>query len=187
MRRLIFFAIVINILLIGIPGKSYCYTGDSKVEVEWDYLTHAHFKDRYIDTGSLHILEKFSEIKNWSIYRGITITRPYGYINDNQQNKDSAAVGVGPVYMFRNEKKLSGKLSGALDLSGGLILYDKAFPADGRYYNFMWRIGPRFIYKISENSSVNIGYTEMHVSNGFKTHNPGYNGHGVSAGFVTKF
>jgi hypothetical protein len=63
----------------------------------------------------------------------------------------------------------SGKLYEALDMSGGFIVYDKTFPAEGRYYNFMWRIGPRFIYKISENSSVNIGYMLMHVSNGFKT------------------
>jgi len=185
-RRLICLVLVINILLIFMPGKSYC--ADSKVELDWDYLTHASFKDRYIDTVSLHILENISKKDNWSIYRGITITRPYGYINnDNHQMKDSSAVGVGPVYMIRNEKKLSRKLSESLDMSGGFIVYDKIFPAEGRYYNFMWRIGPRFTYKISENSSVSIGYMLMHVSNGFRTHNPGYNGQGVSVGFVEKF
>lgn len=186
MRRLICLVFVINILLICMPGKSYC--AESKLELEWDYLTHAHFKDRYIDTVSLHILENISKKDNRSIYRGITITRPYGYIvNDNQQTKDSSAVGVGPVYMIRNEKKLSGKLSEALDMSGGFIIYDKTFPAEGKCFNFMWRIGPRFIYKINENSSVNIGYMLMHVSNGFRTHNPGYNAQGVSVGFVEKF
>jgi hypothetical protein len=185
-RRLICLAIVINLLLIFMPGKSYC--AESKLELDWDYLTHAHFKDRYIDTVSLHILENISRKDNRSIYRGITITRPYGYINDdNQQNKDSSAVGVGPIYMIRYEKKLSGKLYEALDMSGGFIVYDKTFPAEGRYYNFMWRIGPRFIYKISENSSVNLGYMLMHVSNGFKNHNPGYDAQGFSVGFVAKF
>lgn len=170
------------------PEKSYCYSTESKIEVDTDYLRHAQFKDRYIDTVSLHILENISKKNNRSIYRGITITRPYGHIiNENQQTKDSSAVGVGPVYMLRNEKKFSERLSEALDLSGGLIVYDKAFPADGRYYNFMWRIGPRLIYKTSENSSVNIGYTLMHVSNGFRTHNPGYNGEGVSLSFQGKF
>jgi lipid A 3-O-deacylase len=187
-RRLICLVIIINVLLIFMPGKSYCYTPDSKLEFNWDYLTHAHFKDRYIDTVSLHILENISEKNNRSIYRGITITRPYGHIiNDNQQTKDSSAVGVGPVYMIRNEKKLSGKLYEALDMSGGLIVYDKTFPAEGRCYNFMWRVGPRLIYKTSKNSSVNIGYTLMHVSNGFKTHNPGYNAQGVSVSFEGKF
>jgi lipid A 3-O-deacylase len=185
-RRLICLVIVINILLSFMSGKSYA--ADSKLELDWDYLTHAHFKDRNIDTVSLHILENISKKNNRSIYRGITITRPYGYINDNnQQSKDSSAVGVGPVYMIRSEKKLSEKLYEALDMSGGFIVYDKTFPVEGRYYNFMWRIGPRLIYKISENSSVNIGYTLMHVSNGFRTHNPGYNAQGVSVGFVAKF
>lgn len=188
MRRLIYFVIVINFLLIWLPGKSYCYAADSKLEMDWDYLTHAHFRDRYIDTVSLHILENISKKNNRSIYRGITVTRPYGYlINDNQQTKDSSAVGIGPVYMIRNEKDLSGKLSAALDMSGGFIVYDKKFPAGGEYYNFMWRIGPQLIYKAGDNSSVNIGYMLMHVSNGLRTHNPSYNAQGISLGFVTKF
>ncbi|MEN6620697.1 MAG: hypothetical protein ABFD50_03975 [Smithella sp.] len=105
MRRLICLVIVINIFLIGLPEKAYCAATASKIEMDWDYLTRVHFKDRYIDTVSLHILEKISETNNRSVYRGITIPRPYGYINDNQQDKDSSAVGVGPVYMIRNEKK----------------------------------------------------------------------------------
>lgn len=188
MRRLIYLVIVINFLLFGMSGEAYCYAADSKPELEWDYLTHTHFQDRYIDTVSLHILENVSKNNNRSIYRGITVTRPYGYIiNDNRQTKDSSAVGVGPVYMIRNEKNLSGKLYEALDISGGFIVYDKAFPAEGRPFNFMWRVGPRFVYKINDNSSVNVGYMFMHVSNGFRTHNTSYNAHGVSLGFVTKF
>ncbi|VBB05936.1 lipid a 3-o-deacylase (pagl) [Lucifera butyrica] len=193
-RRLIYIGIVISFLLMWMPETSYCYAADSKtgqdnpVELDWDYLTHVHFNDRYIDTGSLHILEKISEKNNRSVYRGITITRPHGHIiDDNHQTQDSSAVGVGPVYMIRNEKQFSGKLYGAFDMSGGFIVYDKAFPAGGRCYNFMWRFGPRLIYKISEDSSVNIGYLFMHVSNGFRSHNPGYNARGVSLGFVTKF
>jgi Lipid A 3-O-deacylase (PagL). len=90
--------------------------------------------------------------------------------------------------MIRNEKHLSDKLSVAVDMSGGFVIYNKKFPTGGEYYNFMWRIGPQFIYKISENSSVNIGYMIMHVSNGgLKTNNPSYNAHGVSLGFVTNF
>ena len=188
MRRFVYLVIVINVLLVCMSEKSYCYAAESKIEVDSDYLTHAHFKDRYIDTVSLHILENISEKNNRSIYRGVTITCPYGHIiNEDRQTKESSAVGVGPIYMLRNEKKLSEKLSEALDMSGGLIVYDKAFPANGRYYNFMWRIGPRVIYKTSENSSINIGYTLMHVSNGLRTHNPGYNGEGVSLSFQGNF
>jgi hypothetical protein len=89
--------------------------------------------------------------------------------------------------MIRYEKYHSGKLSAAFDMSGGFIVYDKTFPAGGKCYNFMWRAGPKFIYKINENTSVNIGYMLMHVSNGLKTHNPSYNAHGASLGFVTNF
>lgn len=187
MRKLICIVIVINFLLICMPEKSYCYAADSNFELDWDYLTHTHFKDRYIDTVSLHILENITKTNNRSIFRGITITRPYGYIYDNQHNKDSNAVGIGPIYMIRNEKNVSGKLYEALDMSGGFVVYDKAFPAEGRAFNFMWRIGPRFIYKMSETSSVNIGYMLMHVSDGCRSQNPSYNAHGFSLGFVTNF
>ncbi len=187
MRRFICLVIVINFLLIFMPGRSYCYADGSKLELDWDYLT-PFTSNRDIDTVSLHILKKISEKDNRSVYRGITITRPYGSIDYKQHRQDSSAVGIGPVYMIRNEKELSGKLSAALDMSGGFILYDKTFPAGGRHYNFMWRIGPQFIYKISENSSANIGYMLMHVSNGgVGGHNPSYNAHGVSLGFVTNF
>ncbi|MDD4601398.1 hypothetical protein SDC9_11435 [bioreactor metagenome] len=185
MRRFICLVVVINFLLIFMPGRSYA--ADSNFEVDWDYL-QPFTSNRDIDTVSLHILKKISETKNKSVYRGLTITRPYGYIDYTQQNQDSSAVGLGPVYMVRSEKDLSAKLSAAFDMSGGFILYDKTFPAGGRHFNFMWRVGPRFIYQMNENSSVNIGYMVMHVSNGgIGGHNPSYNSHGVSMGFTTKF
>lgn len=186
MRKLICLAIAVNFLLSFLPGSSYCYAAGSKTEIEWDILT-SHGIDRDIDTVSLHILEKISQTKNRSVYRGITITRPYGEITIDQKTRESSAVGVGPTYMIRNEKYLSDKLSVAFDMSGGVMLYDKVFPAGGRYYNFMWRIGPQVIYRFNENSSINVGYKLMHVSNGFRTHNPGYDSRGVSVGFVTKF
>lgn len=188
MRRLVCLVIAINFLLSFMPEKSYCHEANPKVEMEVDYLG-PYRDDRDLDTTSLHILKKISEKDNRSVYRGITITRARGtVILDGQtQSQDSSAVGIGPVYMIRNEKYRSGKLSVAVDMSGGILVYDKVFPAGGRYYNFMWRIGPQVIYKFNENSSFNIGYMGMHVSNGFKTHNPGYNAHGVSLGFVTIF
>ncbi|WP_021166762.1 Lipid A 3-O-deacylase (PagL) [Sporomusa ovata DSM 2662] len=188
MRRLICVIIFINFLLIFMPGKSYCYAADSKLELDWDYLTTSQ-NDRDLDTVSLHILKKISGTKNKSIYRGITITRPLGNVTleHQTQSQDSSAVGIGPIYMIRAEKPYAGKLSAALDMSGGVILYDKPFPAGGRYYDFMWRVGPKFIYKFNDNSSINVGYMLMHVSNGFKTHNPGYDAHGISFGFVTNY
>lgn len=188
MRRLICLVVVINFLLVFLPEKSYCYAADSKLELEWDYL-NTYKDDRDLDTVSLHILKKISETKNKSIYRGITITRPIGNVTlENQtQSQESSAVGIGPMYLLRAQKHYSPKLSAAFDMSGGVILYDKPFPAGGRHYDFMWRVGPKFIYKFDKNSSINVGYMLMHVSNGFKTHNPGYDARGISLGFETKF
>lgn len=187
MRRLFLLVLIINFLLIYMPGISSCSAADSKIELDWDYLT-PHENDRNLDTVSLHILEKISQTKDRSVYRGITITRPHGNVTlDKQPMQGSSAVGIGPVYMVRNEKYHSGKFAAAFDMSGGFILYDKTFPAGGKPYNFMWRAGPQFIYKFSENSSLNVGYMLMHVSNGLKTHNPSYNAHGVSLGFTTNF
>lgn len=183
-----FICLVIVIAFLGVmPAIAYCSAGDPGVELDWDYLK-PFTSNRDIDTVSLHILKKFSGTNNKSLYRGITITRPYGSIDFTQKNQDSSAVGIGPVYMIRNQRDISGKLSAAVDVSGGLILYNKIFPAGGRYYNFMWRVGPQFIYKFNESSSMNIGYMLMHVSNGgLGGHNPSYNAHGVSFGFVAKF
>lgn len=186
MRRIICLVILINFLFIFLPGRSYCHPADTKLELEWDHLT-PYGNTRDLDTVSLHILNKISETENKSLYRGITITRPRGDIILENQKQNSSAVGTGPVYMLRYEKNYSSKLSAALDISGGFIVYNKRFPAGGEYYNFMWRIGPRLIYKTGKNSSVNIGYMLMHVSNGLRTNNPSYDAHGVSLGFVAHF
>lgn len=190
MLRSICLVSIITFLLTGLPAMSSCHAADSKPEISWDYLTPTA-KSRDLDTVSLHIFNKISETKNRSVYRGITITRARGDILTRQQTQpqDSSAVGIGPVYMVRNEKYHSGKLTAAIDMSGGLILYNKRFPAGGEHYNFMWRIGPQFIYKFNKDSSVSIGYMLMHVSNGLhsQSHNPSYNAHGVSFGFVKYF
>lgn len=186
MRRCICLVMAITVLLMLVPGMSFCYAADSKAEVDWDYLIPFH-EDRDLDTVSLHIMKKFSEVKGRSLYRGITVTRPYGDIFYENRLRESSAVGVGPTYMVRFERAHSAKFTTAFDISGGLILYDKTFPAGGKQYNFMWRVGPRFIYKIDDNSSVNVGYMAMHVSNGLQNDNPSYDAYGLSVGFTSKF
>lgn len=189
MRRLIYSLLIINFLLICLTGQSYCYAADSKLELEWDYLTSFNKGrlDRDIDTVSIHMLKEIATKGNKSLYRGITITRPTGSIKYDDRIQDRSVVGIGPTYMIRAKKHHSDKVSTALDISGSFLVYNKAFPAGGRAFNFMWRIGPKLIYKTGEDSSINIGYTIMHVSNGFNSHNPGYEANGVSIGFVTKF
>ncbi len=189
MSRFICFVIF---MLVILSQALACYASEpnpgqnnSSFELDWDHLT-PHFEKRRIDTESLHILKNISESNNRSTYFGLTITHPYGYVTDKQEDKACSAVGVGPVYMIRNERHWSGKLYGALDMSGGFIVYNQPFPADGRAYNFMWRIGPRLVYKISDNSSLNLGYTWMHVSNGLKRHNTSYDAGGILLGFEMK-
>lgn len=188
MVRLFYLVMIINFLLSCLPIVPSCYAAAAKSELDWDYLTPTA-KSRDLDTMSLHILNKISETNGRSVYRGFTITKAYGEITPSQQiwQEDSSAVGVGPIYLIRNEKLHSGKLTVSIDMSGGLILYDKEFPVGGEHYNFMWRIGPQFMYKFTPTSVVNIGYTFMHVSNGLHSeiHNPSYNAHGVTIGFAT--
>ncbi|EGO65126.1 acyloxyacyl hydrolase [Acetonema longum] len=177
--------VVLNILLVCLLGQSSGYASDSQIEL-WDYTT-SNDNERDLDTTSLHILRQISATDHRTLYRGITITRPRGDIFWDDETHNSSAVGAGPVYLLRYEQPQSGKLSAALDVSGGILLYNKKFPYGGQYYNFMWRIGPQLIYRMNEHSYINIGYTLMHVSNGLRTHNPGYDSHGISWGFVAKF
>jgi len=191
MRNLICLLVAISMLFIITPEKLYGSAVASQYEVEYEYLTPID-NDRNITTSSLNIFKKISDEKNsLSSYSGITITRPRGEISFDGETSDSSSFGIGPVYLIRYEPFKFGKASVSLDMSGGFILYNEKFPAGGRVYNFMWRIGPQFIYKIGENSSLNIGYKLMHVSNGSsifgKGHNPAYNARGFSFGILTHF
>lgn len=186
MRKIICSVIVTIFLLLYPSVKSYSQPAAPQPELEWDYLIPVQ-SDRNLDTISLHILKKISKTQNKSIYHGITITHPSGDITWENQRKNSSALGIGPIYMLRYEKAHSNKLSATLDISGGIILYDKRFPAGGEYYNFMWRISPKLMYRISKNASLNIGYTLMHVSNGLKENNPSYDARGVSIAYAENF
>lgn len=187
MRKGALFAVVIGFLLLGCKNMS-CYAKDVQVELEWDFMDSIN-DNRDLETVSVHVLHKISEEKGRSIYRGITITRPHGNVTleSMQQPRESSAVGIGPTYLVRYGKHYSGNLFGALEISGGAVLYDEPFPAGGRSFNFMWRVGPQFVYKFNEHASLHVGYKFMHVSNGFKTQNPGYDARGVSIGLVTNF
>ena len=69
----------------------------------------------------------------------------------------------------------------------GALAYHKAFPAQGRPWGFMWRIGPRFTYKYTSHNSISLGYMMSHHSNGMKTKNPGHNAIGFSLGLNHTF
>jgi lipid A 3-O-deacylase len=200
MRKLICCIIVFYVLLMYSysPEKSFGYkeekdsgqlqTVGSKLEIEWDYLTPIE-KKREIDTLSLNILKEYANESQLSFYRGITITRPWGNIIDSGVILESSAFGIGPVYLMRYEPLQWDHLSLSFDMSGGLIFYKDDFPAGGRFYNFMWRIGPKFSYQIVNNYLLNIGFKLMHVSNGHLSgnKNPAYNAGGVSLSITRLF
>ncbi len=164
----------------------------SGYEIEGEYLHSMHFKDRSINTYNVHILKyagttHLGRIHGIDWYRGLTVSRPIGTLVENHVERDSAAAGLGYTFLVRKEKPLGSHFSMALDASGGLMFYDKAFPATGRAYEFMWRIGPRLLYHMTDTSSLVLGWTYMHVSNGLGTRNPGYNGGGLTLGYNRLF
>ena len=78
-------------------------------------------------------------------------------------------------------------LYGDLEFSGSFLIYSKAFPAQGRPWGFMWRIGPRLTWKYTKNNSFSLGYMFSHSSNGMRTKNPGHDSFGFSIGFNHNF
>jgi lipid A 3-O-deacylase len=151
--------------------------------------------ERQIDTLSLNILfsKKSSLDDRLSFYTGATITRAWGNIIHMGARQKNSAFGIGPVYLLRYKALQLAKSSLSFDMSGSLIFYSEDFPAGGDFYNFMWRIGPKFTYQINDNYLLNIGYKLMHVSNGQfsdnlpTVHNPAYNANGISLSITKLF
>ena len=156
-----------------------------RAEIQADYFQHRGER-RYINLYNLHVFRQYKEMHGMSLHWGLTVTRPLGSWAEKDApdvRLDSGAVGVGPSYMVRWTKPLGKKWEVSLDLTGGLMVYNKVHPAHTRNYDFMWRIGPRLTYHFNDRNALSIAYLGHHVSNGQRTKNPGYNGVGVSIGY----
>ena len=156
-----------------------------RAEIQADYFQHRGER-RYINLYNLHVFRQYKEMHGMSLHWGLTVTRPVGSWAEKDAptvRLDSGAVGVGPSYMVRWTKPLGKKWEVSLDLTGGLMVYNKVHPAHTRNYDFMWRIGPRLTYNFNDRNALSIAYLGHHVSNGQRTKNPGYNGIGVSIGY----
>ena len=160
---------------------------DRAVEIQLEYLDGRWFARRDIDLYNLHIYRQYKKIKDVSLHYGLSVTRPLGKTTDDDIARDSEAVGLGPSYMMRWEKNLSKKWSASIDGAGSILAYNHAHPANGRAFGFLWRIGPRVTYHFTAEDSISAAYIIHHASNGFKTHNPGYNGVGISLGYRHAF
>ncbi len=159
-------------------------------EIQLEYLEGKTFSQRHVNNYNAHFFEKVTDNGVMSYWRGLTFTRALGYTNprkDGGVHHDSQGVGLGPAFMVRWDKKVSGKLHGSLDFSGSFMLYNKAHPYDGRAYGFLWRLGPRLTWQFREDDSISLGYYFSHFSNGLHRHNPGYNTLGFSIGYTHSF
>ena len=156
-------------------------------EIQLEYLEGKTFSQRHVNNYNVHFFEKVTDNGVMSYWRGLTFTRAVGYTNpkkDGGVHHDSQGVGLGPAFMLRWDKKVSGKLHGSLDFSGSFMLYNKAHPYDGRAYGFLWRLGPRLTWQFRKEDSISLGYSFSHFSNGLRRHNPGYNTLGFSVGYT---
>lgn len=172
---------------LSIAGPSISTAKKKPVEIEMEYMEPRFYKDRHIKSYDLHVYEPWKVNGTFSIWKGLTIQRATGYTSDDHIRRDSKGAGIGPSILLRWEKPISGKLSGGFDGTGSILLYDKAFPARGRAFGFMWRIGPRLSYRWNEDNGIRLGWSYMHCSNGFKSHNPGLNAAGFMIGYEHRF
>lgn len=156
-------------------------------EIQADYMEHHFYRHRHIDNYSIHAYRKMGSHGSISWYQGLTATWNNGYITEHGRHRSSDSWGIGPSVMGRWERRISGKLYGSLDVSGSLLFYNKAFPAGGRAYGFMWRYGPRLTYKYNDRDSLSMAYLWMHCSNGMEKRNPGYNAAGCSLAWSHTF
>ena len=179
----VFVSIIFLLVAVVFSLQQSCYAMAKNAEVQVEYLRHHLYARRFIDNYNIYVVQKAHEHAGLTFHRGITFTRPQGYTTEDNIRRDSDAVGLGPAGMIRWERPISGKLYGDLEFSGSFLIYSKAFPAQGRPWGFMWRIGPRLTWKYTKNNSFSLGYMFSHSSNGMKTKNLGHHSVGVSIGF----
>ena len=159
-------------------------------EIQLEYLSGNSFNQRHVNNYNVHFFEKVTDNGVISYWRGLTFTRAVGYTNpkkDGGVHHDSQGVGLGPAFMLRWDKKVSGKFHAGADVTGSFMLYNKAHPYDGRAYGFLWRLGPRLTWHATDEDAFSLGYSISHFSNGLRRHNPGYNTLGFSVGYTHSF
>ena len=164
-----------------------CHAMAKNAELQVEYLRHHVFSKRFIDNYNVHVFQKAHEHAGLTFHRGFTVTRAHGYTTEDDIRRSSNAVGLGPACMIRWERPISGKLYGDLELSGSFLIYNSEFPAQGRRWGFMWRVGPRLTWKYTKDNSFSLGYMFSHSSNGMRRKNPGHHAFGFSIGFNHNF
>ncbi|XOQ25453.1 MAG: Acyloxyacyl hydrolase [Mitsuokella multacida] len=165
-------------------GTAEVKHADGNIEVQLEYLDGRFFEKRNVDLYNVHVYKQYRQLGALSLHYGLTFERALGYTTEDDIYRDAEAVGFGPSYMLRWTKHVSGKLDASLDATGSVLAYNHAHPGNGRAFGFLWRIGPRLTYNYTDRDALSLAYLFHHSSNGFSTHNPGYNGVGFSLGFT---
>ncbi len=163
-----------------------CAKADN-VEVQVEYGVPRYFENRHIRDVNVSIFQEAAKHGSLSWHRGLVVSASRGHTTEDGRYGKSNANGIGPAVMVRWERPWTGKLHWAVEGRGALLLYDKAFPANGRAYGFKWHIGPRAIYTYNNHDSISAGVFMSHSSNGLRTHNPGYNTVAWSLGWDHRF
>lgn len=161
-----------------------------EAEIQMEYGHHHFFRDRYIDDYTIHYFQRFKKNGTMSLYKGATVEWGTGHTHRDGRDRSSKAFGLGPSFMIRWQNPIGGKNSkwaAGIDGKGSLLVYNHAFPAQGRAYGFQWAIGPRIAYHINQNSDISLAWQFKHNSNGFKSHNPGYNTAGYSLAYTYRY
>jgi lipid A 3-O-deacylase len=204
----LFIVIAVSLLIVNATNAfGYLETRDTQTEMELEYFSPLHEKDRDIDTATLN-LQKVDYADDFvSVHSGFTVTRAWGNMTRNNVYSECDAWGIGPSGLIRlrlmglNFLGYSGGDVVALyfDMSGAVIFWNKDFPTGGDFYDFMWQVGPKLSCLVGEKTVLNIGYKWMHISNGqwewqgLKTNfqatenNPSYNSKGITLTMVHYF
>ncbi|SFS72118.1 hypothetical protein SAMN02910357_01475 [Succinivibrio dextrinosolvens] len=177
--------VVSSLLFMG----SLAYAETSCVE-GWDfqaeYLKHKK-SNKHVDNYNLHVYKHFWNNDYLSFYYGGTATIANGYMNNKGIKDNSDAFGIGPSILGRLEFNPFGNFYTGLELGGTMRFFTKSHPAGGRAYDFLWRVGPRFSYKLNNDSAIGLSFLYAHASNGMSSHNPGYEMLGVNLDLEYKF
>ncbi|GLX77223.1 hypothetical protein tinsulaeT_05630 [Thalassotalea insulae] len=150
-------------------------------------------RDRNIDTYILDVFYPVAEISPINLrisalasfaYATGDITQIEGEYSEGTMhdvNYKNSAFALGPGVQLDWRVFKDEQLSFHLEGIGNLFIYNDKFPAGGKYYNFMWRIGPSVYYKLDNSSKVGVGYHWSHASNGtgVRPENPSYDAEGV--------
>lgn len=170
-------------------------------EIGIDRLTQDVKRDRHINTTNVHLFLREREWAplNLKLKLGLTVSRATGSIEQLQGSfeagtlrsvtLDSPGWGVGPMAEAQFKLFEMGRLSGSLDATAGVLLYDRKFPAGGDRYNGMGQIGPSLSWQTGNGDrtgAITAGWRQMHVSNGqgMNAGNPSYESRGWTLRYV---